>query len=614
MTTTVNYKRLRLDGIKKTVAFETEKVNKVIAGLEQGAVSIAIDGFLFYKSQSFDIGQTSALEHLRSLTAVVGGGFWFEPYAYNRDSLRACIYAYFDKAKGEVILDEFDVDEYDYHSLDWYREIAGAVKRPYQVEWTKPYVDDTSYSLMTTAGAGIFDKDGALIGISILDWEIEEVVKELTAIKPTENSFVLLCVPEKDYIISSTHTNSAAGASITTLPWDISADSFVLNNINYLSFDRFFENGWLLSIQIPENEIFAEMENQNYRFSLLIALSSVIMLGLAYYVISKLINAPIKQLTSDVAQIALGNLDMRIRVTSNDELGMLAGTFNKMTADLKESIKAYTREHVEKERMSTELNIAAKIQASMIPCIFPPFPDRAEFDIYASMLPAKEVGGDFYDFYLIDKNNLAVVIADVSGKGVPAALFMVITKILIKNSAYTGKSPRAVFETVNKILCENNDTSMFVTAFMGFYNIASGRFVYVNAGHNPFYARRSGKDYETVNVKPNFILGCMENISYAEEEITLEPGDAIYLYTDGVTEAMTAGKKMFSEERLLEALKKNKDAPPRQLLSAIKQEIDIFANGAEQADDITMLVLEVDHLAETCDEREDAYELQPLSS
>ena len=600
--TTANYKRLRREGIEKTVAFETEKVNKVISDLEQGAINIAIDGYVFYKSQSFDIGKISALEYLRSLTSVVGGGFWFEPYAYNNKSLRACVYAYFDKKKGEAVLDEFDVDEYDYHSQEWYREIAGSIKKPYQVVWTKPYVDDTSYSLMTTAGAGIFEKDGTLIGISILDWEIEEAVKELTAIKPTEKSFVLLCVPEKDYIISSTMPGekTAAGASITSLPWDINADSFVLENVKYLRFGRYLNNGWLLSIQIPENEIFAEMENRNSRFSLLIALSSAAMLGLAYCAVSVLINKPIKQLTSDVAQIALGNLDMRITSASNDELGMLAQTFNKMTADLRKSIDAYNREHAEKERMDTELNIAARIQASMIPRIFPPFPGRTEIDIYALMLPAKQVGGDFYDFYFIDEKNLAIVIADVSGKGVPAALFMVITKILIKNSAYSGKSPGEVFETVNKILCENNETSMFVTAFMGFYNIESGRFVYVNAGHNPFFIKRRGTDYETSKVKPGLILGYMDDISCAEEETTLGPGDRIYLYTDGVTEAMTSEKELFSETRLLEALNKNKDSPPQQLLSAIKQEIDTFANGAEQADDITMIAMEVDHLNVQC--------------
>ena len=591
--TTENYKRLRRGGIEETVTYETEKINKIITVLEQGAVNIAIDGYLFYQSQSFDIGKTSALEYLRSLTAVIGGGFWFEPYAYNKETLRACIYAYYDKALGEVVIDEFDVDEYNYHSLDWYREIADSITQPYQTVWTKPYIDDTSYSMMTTAGAGIFERDGTMIGISILDWEIEEVVRELSAIKPTEKSFVLLCAPEKDYIISDTHNSAAAGESISSIPWNIKADSFVLDGIKYMRFGRYMDNDWLLSIQIPENEIYAEVERHNSFFSIIITVSSAIMIYLAYYLISKLINTPIKQLTAEVNQIALGNLDMRIKLNSKDELGLLASAFNNMTADLRKSIDNYTHEHLEKERMSTELNIAAKIQAGMIPFIFPPFPGRAEFDIYASMLPAKEIGGDFYDFYFIDENSLAVIIADVSGKGVPAALFMVITKILVKNGAYSGKSPREVFETVNNIMCENNDTSMFVTAFMGVYNIASGRFIYANAGHNPFFLKRKGKDYEAVSVRPNFILGYMENVTFREDEILLQPGDTLFLYTDGVTEAMNSGKELFAVRRLAEALNANRDAAPQQLLSSVKKEIDRFADGAEQADDITMLALNI---------------------
>ncbi|MDR0316535.1 MAG: SpoIIE family protein phosphatase [Treponema sp.] len=592
MVTTINYKHLRREVIKTTVEFETEKVNKIIAEMERGAIYLATDGLLFYKSQSYAIGETSALEYLRSFPAAVGGGFWFAPYAYKNDVLRAGIYAYFDKTKGEVRLDDFIMSEYDYHSLNWYREIADAVTQPYQTVWVKPYIDDTSYTLMTTAGAGIFDRNGSFIGISIIDWEIDEVIKELTAIKPTDNSFVLLCVPEKDYIISSTRTNSVTGESIKSLPWDINADSFTLDNVNYIRFGRYMDNGWLLSIQIPQDEIFAEVESQNNRFSILIALSSVIMLCLAYYLISKLINAPIQRLISDVAQLAQGNLDIRIETISKDELGLLAQTFNKMTADLKNFIEENARERAEKERISAELSIATEIQANMLPCIFPPFPNRPEFDLYASMLPAKEVGGDFYDFFLIDKDNLAVIIADVSGKGIPAALFMVITKTLIKNCSVC-KSPKNVFESVNNKLCEGNEANMFVTAFMGHYHIPSGRFVYVNAGHNPPLVKKHGGGYEFLKTDPCLILAWMKGAKYKQDEIILEPGDALYLYTDGVTEAMNPDRELFSEQRLLAALNQYRDSPPRELLYAIKQEIKNFTGEAEQTDDITMLALKI---------------------
>jgi sigma-B regulation protein RsbU (phosphoserine phosphatase) len=244
----------------------------------------------------------------------------------------------------------------------------------------------------------------------------------------------------------------------------------------------------------------------------------------------------------------------------------------------------------EKERIGAELSVASQIQASMLPCIFPPFPERAEFDIYASMNPAREVGGDFYDFFFIDRNTLAVVIADVSGKGVPAALFMVIAKTLIKSNAQNGKSPKEVFETVNKLLCENNESQMFVTVFMGYLDISSGKFTYVNAGHNP-PLRCAGKHFDWLQTKPGLMLAFMETAVYREDEIILNPGDELFLYTDGITEAMNNEKELFTEERLGETINHCPDIPLKDFIVFLKREIDQFADGAEQTDDITMLAL-----------------------
>jgi len=594
MATTVHYKRLRLEGIRKTVEFETEKVNKIIMGMEQGADILALDGLIFHQLQSDEVNEALVIGYLNGFPDAVGGGFWFEPYADRKDKLRSDFYAFFDKRTGVFHPDDtFDSDTYDYHNKSWYREIIDAMKQSYKVAWTKPYVDDSgSFSLMTTAGAGIYNKDGELIGISTIDWEIDKVVKELTGIKPTKNSFILLCVPQKDYVISSTRANIAAGSSVQNLPWDINADSFVLDGVSYLSFGRYMDNGWLLSVLIPKEEIFDEVEEQNNRFSLIIALAAAVMTGLAYFLISRFVNAPIKQLTSDVSRLSIGHLDTHIQINSNDELGMLAQVFNKMTADLKKSIEENVRERAEKERINAELGVAAAIQSSMLPDIFPPFPDRTEFDLFASMCTAKEVGGDFYDFYFIDNDNLALVIADVSGKGVPAALFMMITKILIKDSSYS-KSPKSVLESVNKKLCENNKADMFVTVFMGIYNIPCGKFVFVNAGHNPPLIKRHGGAYEFLETEPGYVLAWMKSAKYKDTEISLEPGDVLYFYTDGVTEAMNQRKEFFGEDRLLAVLNANRDSALIELLSAVKREVDNFEEGAEQADDITMLALKV---------------------
>ena len=594
ISTTVNYKRLRLDGIEEMVAFETEKVNRIIAEIERGAVFYAIGGMLCYNTQSQELGDEIAVEFIRSFPVTVGGGFWFEPYAFRKDMLRAGFYAFYDKEAGEVKVDHtFLLEEYDYHNKDWYREIVDNIKHPYEVLWTRPYIDDSgAFSLMTTAGSGIFDDKGKLIAMSTVDWEIEEVIKELTAVSPTKNSFVLLCAPEKDYIIYSSRTNSSTGESLKTIPWDLNANSFTLNGVDYMRFGRYMDNGWLLSVQIPENEIFSVVERENRRFSIIFTFSSIVILILAYISISRFINAPIKKLTTEVSELSLGGFDTQIKVSSNDELGLLAQTFNKMTGELKKSVEENVRERAEKERIGAELSVATRIQASMLPYIFPPFPDRTEFDIFASMVPAREVGGDFYHFYFIDKDNLMVVIADVSGKGIPAALFMVITKTLIENCS-ACKTPKAVFESVNKKLCEGNDMGMFVTAFLGFYNVPTGRFSYVNAGHNPPLIKKKNSTYEYIKSAPNLILAFLKDTKYKEEVIFLEKGDTLYLYTDGVTEAMNKNRDMFGEERLLTVLNKYGDLAPPELLPAVKREVDIFTGDSEQTDDITMLALKI---------------------
>jgi len=498
-----------------------------------------------------------------------------------------------DKAINKAKIDnKFFMDEYDYHNRSWYREILKGVTHPFQVVWTKPYVDDTgTFSLMTTAGAGIF-KNEKLIAISTVDWEIEEVIKKLIMINPTKNSFVLLCVPEEDYIISSVFTDSFTGDSLKSIPWDISSDHFTYKDQNYLRFGRYMKNGWLLSIQIPEKEIFEDVARRNSLFTGIIEISFVTMLVFAYLLVSMFINTPIKNLTRGVESIELGNLDMKIDVKSNDEFGQLARTFNKMTDDLKNAIDENVREREEKNRINTELSIAAEIQASMLPATFPAFPLRDEFDIFAEMIPAKEVGGDFYDFFLIDNNNLAVVIGDVSGKGIPASLFMVKTKTLI-NYYSSDKSPKDVFDLVNKKLCKNNDTCLFVTSIMGIYNIPTGRFVFINAGHNPPLLKKGTGSFEYLKTKPQIVLAVMEDTKYAQEEITLTGGDTLYFYTDGVTEAMNRTRELYGEERLLDALNKYKLSFPKELIINIKKEVDNFADGAEQADDIAMLALHI---------------------
>ena len=279
----------------------------------------------------------------------------------------------------------------------------------------------------------------------------------------------------------------------------------------------------------------------------------------------------------------------QLNIHTGDEIEELSESIKTMEMEINDYIDHLTEVTAEKERMGAELNIATQIQASMLPCIFPAFPDRNEFDIYASMDPAKEVGGDFYDFFLIDEDHIALVMADVSGKGVPAALFMFIAKTLLKNTAQSGISPKEVLSQVNTQLCENNEAEMFVTVWLGVMQISTGHMVCANAGHEYPAIRRVGGQYELLHDKHGFVLAGMEGSRYREYEITLEKGDSLFVYTDGVPEATNAENELFGTDRMLEALNQNPDAASEEVIREVQKAMEVFVKQAPQFDDITML-------------------------
>lgn len=274
------------------------------------------------------------------------------------------------------------------------------------------------------------------------------------------------------------------------------------------------------------------------------------------------------------------------------EAGELARSYISMVQDLGDYVENLRTVLAEKERINAELNLASSIQAHMLPCIFPPFPDHSEFDLYAIMAPAKEVGGDFYDFYMIGEDKLAIIVADVSGKGVPAALFMVIAKTLLKNYTQMGMQPKEVFETVNRLLCDGNDAGLFVTAWMGVLELSGGTMTYVNAGHNPPLLKKADGQFEYLRERTGFVLAGMEGVKYRQNTLTIRPGDRLLLYTDGVTEAMTPDQKLYGEDRLRTFMNSRAGSATATVLRALREDIDAFAGSAPQFDDITMLLLD----------------------
>ena len=281
------------------------------------------------------------------------------------------------------------------------------------------------------------------------------------------------------------------------------------------------------------------------------------------------------------------------KVSLRNEIGELAVDVSEMAEEIDFHVEKTANITAEKERINTELSMATKIQAAMLPNVFPPFPDRDEFDVYASMDPAKEVGGDFYDFFLIDDDHLALVIADVSGKGVPASLFMMISKILIKNYTMSGLSPAKALEAANNQICSNNKEDMFVTVWLGVLEISSGKLTAANAGHEYPVLKKPGEKFELIKDKHGPAVGAMEGRKYREYELQLEPGSKLFVYTDGVPEATDADNAFFGTERMVNALNEKTDAAfPKQLLGCVRRAVDNFVKEAEQFDDLTMLCIE----------------------
>jgi len=313
----------------------------------------------------------------------------------------------------------------------------------------------------------------------------------------------------------------------------------------------------------------------------------------ALFVASRVVK-PLEHMTRRINSLGGEDIAFEMEDTykTGDEIEILAESFAALSSKTRDYIKQITEITAEKERIGTELALATRIQADMLPNIYPAFPERPEFDIYASMDPAREVGGDFYDFFLVDDDHLCMLIADVSGKGVPAALFMMASRIILASNAKQGMTPAEILMKTNEAICQNNREEMFVTVWLGILEISTGKLTAANAGHEyPVLMSKSGK-FELVKDKHGFVIGGLDGAKYKQYELSLDPGSKLFLYTDGVPEATNGENELFGTERMLAALNENSGASPEELLNNVRRAVDGFVKDAEQFDDLTMLGLE----------------------
>ncbi|MCR5487604.1 MAG: SpoIIE family protein phosphatase [Lachnospiraceae bacterium] len=486
---------------------------------------------------------------------------------------------------------------YDHYSRVWYQQ----AKEEGKVCFTDVYLDSFGRGLTISCAAPFYDEKDQFAGVVAMDILISDLYAAIlnldlgdeeayaflvdnsgNVISPDEEVRTIHDDPDLDQATEDKILNGQTGVSLT-------------EKGVYYAYTPVESVSWKLCIHVPQSYVLAparEMDEQIMESILLFTLILVLIILIVTLFVQRFANSltkPLIALSEDARIISGGDLEHRAQVFHNDEIGDVATNFNDMAIALKQYIEDLTAVTAEKERIGAELNVATQIQADMLPRIFPPFPERGEFDLYATMDPAKEVGGDFYDFFLIDNDHVGLVMADVSGKGVPAALFMVIAKTLIKNRALMGGSPSEVLSYANEQLCEGNEAELFVTVWFAILTISTGKGVAANAGHEHPAIRRAGGKYELSIYKHSPAVASMEGLRFREHEFELHPGDSLFVYTDGVAEATNAQDELYGTERMLEVLNRNPDAMAEEQLKSIKEDIDLFVGDAPQFDDITML-------------------------
>ena len=521
------------------------------------------------------------------------------------------------------------VKSYDPRTRGWYQQAMEAGGRIF----TDIYLDNTTGSMCVTCAMPVYGPDGALRAVVGADRFLDDMQATVAA-STAEGGFLvvvnqnghIIMSPQKEGILSvrvgedaidlrtSNHTQLATllrdaarrktavrrmeiegkqvyamGAPMKTLGWVLMA---VFDAEAAEQPVRAMESSYE---QIESEARAAYLEKSDKFRTILWVLGAAVLLIVlgGSLILGKRIVRPLNLIMKRISELREESSEFKMEDSfrTGDEVQALAESFADISHKAVLYIEEVKRITAEKERVAAELQMANLIQNSMLPHIFPAFPERREFDLYASMDPAREVGGDFYDFFLVDKDHLCMVIADVSGKGIPAALFMMISKVILQSCAMLGKTAEEILTKTNEALCSNNQAEMFVTVWLGILEISTGKMVAANAGHEFPALRRAGGRFELFRDRHGFVIGGMSDITYHGYEMQLQPGDQLFVYTDGVPEATNAQEELFGTDRMLDALNQEPETNPEKLLSNVRGAVDAFVKDAEQFDDMTMLSL-----------------------
>jgi sigma-B regulation protein RsbU (phosphoserine phosphatase) len=593
--------RERAESLARTAVYRIETILNSVENVPEGMASV-LENCSLTREEMMRMLRASVAENPEVYGAILA----FDPLGAGRKTRYFAPYFY--RHDGEILA----TDPYApaHFAWEWYQ----APKRLRRPVWTEPYFD-TGFGkiIMSTYSVPVYRtvRGGKRFhGIVTADISLEQLSDIVSSIRILRTGYGILVSkkgtvvthPDKSLIMKGTIFDLARKRGDPKLaelgrrmvagesgfaPFRVVA----AGKPSWVYYAPIPSSGWSLAVIFPEDELAEDIVSLN-RMVTFLGCAGLALLFLAVILIARSITRPLRAMAAATEAVAAGNLDIELPpAASRDEVGKLTDSFRAMKVSLKDHIRQVAEAAAERERINGELTIARDIQMNILPKGLPPLPPRDRFDLHAIIEPAREVGGDFYDYFPVDENRLCFVIADVSGKGVPAALFMAMSMTLLKATAREGLPPERILSKVNDELSRDNEVNMFVTLFCGILDTSTGELVFSNAGHNPPLLMRSAGDVAFLKTVNGLALGVMEGFPYRSETLLLEPGDTLFLYTDGVTEAMNRADELFGDHRLRRAGEALAGNPLPEMAAGIIEQVTLFAAGAAQSDDITIMAL-----------------------
>lgn len=602
----------------------------IISLVEKGAINIVKSAALQFDDRlqsvetstenlayAIEFGKWNEVSLLDLLESVVkenddiyGATIAFEPYSFNSE-IRSFA-PYYCKAADGMKLVQLGTPDYDYFNKDWYTIPKNTVKP----HWSSPYFDEGGGDIrMVTYSRPLFRRKSPSRGMEIkgivtadlslerLSFDITEMFRNVTGYAfMVSNEGTFVASPDAGLLFRDTIQGLAArsgnssfeklAAAINTEASGFLDAGGILSGIDsYCAFFTIPSTGWKLCALFSKSELFMASDDLQDKLTIIAVLGMILLIAVSYLVALSF-TGPLMSLVKATERIGEGDLDSQVPwTTRRDEIGALASAFDIMQKSLKDYIEKLTRATMEKERIESELSIAADIQRSMLPAISPTLGERKDLEVCALMQPAREVGGDFYDFFFMDQDSVCIAIGDVSGKGVPAALFMSVTKYLVEATVSSEQKLDIALQQVNSLLLKNNESCMFVTIFVGILNLKTGLLTYANCGHNPPLALSPAGIAKPLGEATGPILGVLEKPQVWTDSCQLEPGAIILTFTDGVTEAFNSRDELFGDDRLIQAVSLTPDASVSGVVSQVMKSLKVFCGDCPQTDDITMLAV-----------------------